>query len=67
MTGNSNKSLIMSDAASIRLRISNRLGQGLLLLITSLSTFAVFFIFYFILKDVIYMVEADIVRHQSDA
>jgi hypothetical protein len=57
----------MSDAASIRLRISNRLGQGLLLLITSLSTFAVFFIFYFILKDVIYMVEADIVRHQSDA
>jgi hypothetical protein len=57
----------MSDAASIRLRISNRLGQGLLLLITSLSTFAVFFIFYFILKDVIYMDEADIVRHQSDA
>ncbi len=43
----------MSDAASIRQRIAERLGQGLLFLITSLSTFAVFFIFYFILKDAI--------------
>lgn len=53
MTGNSNKNLIMSDAASIRLRVSHLLGQSLLFLITSLSTFAVFFIFYFILKDAI--------------
>ncbi len=41
----------MSDAASLRQRIGNWLGQGVLLLITSLSTFAVFFIFYFICKD----------------
>lgn len=43
----------MSDAASIRQRIGDWLGQGILLLITSLSTFAVFFIFYFVLKDAI--------------
>ena len=53
MSRKTNTSLIMSDAASIRLRISNWLGQGLLFLITSLSTFTVFFIFYFILKDAI--------------
>ena len=41
----------MSDAASIRQRIAEWFGQGVLFLITSLSTFAVFFIFYFILKD----------------
>ncbi len=43
----------MSDAASIRQRVAEWFGQGLLFLITSLSTFAVFFIFYFILKDAI--------------
>lgn len=43
----------MSDAASIRQRVAQWFGQGLLFLITSLSTFAVFFIFYFILKDAI--------------
>jgi phosphate transport system permease protein len=53
MTGNNHKSLIMSDAASVWLRVTNMLGQGLLFLITSLSTFAVFFIFYYILKDAI--------------
>jgi len=46
-------SLIMSDAASRRQRVGALLGQGFLLLVTSLSTFAVFFIFYFILKDAI--------------
>jgi phosphate transport system permease protein len=43
----------MSDAASVRQRMSDWFGQGVLFLITSLSTFAVFFIFYFILKDAI--------------
>ena len=51
MHENKHKSLIMSDAASIRQRIGGWTGQGLLFLITSLSTFAVFFIFYFIFKD----------------
>lgn len=46
-------SLIMSDAASRRQRLARLLGQGFLFLITSLSTFAVFFIFYFILKDAV--------------
>ncbi|MBN2163869.1 MAG: phosphate ABC transporter permease subunit PstC [Pontiellaceae bacterium] len=53
MNGNTNKSLVMSDAASVRLRLGNWIGQGVLFLITSLSTFAVFFIFYFIIKDAI--------------
>lgn len=53
MSGKSNNSLVMSDAASIRQRIGEWLGQGLLFLITSLSTFAVFFIFYFILRDAV--------------
>ncbi|HSR87477.1 MAG TPA: PstC family ABC transporter permease [Pontiella sp.] len=53
MGAHSNKSLIMSDAASVRQRMGDWLGQGVLFLITSLSTFAVFFIFYFILKDAI--------------
>ena len=50
---NTNKSLVMSDAASIRQRIAGLLGQGFLFTVTSLSTLAVFFIFYFILKDAI--------------
>ena len=48
-----NTSLIMSDAASRRQRAGALFGQGVLFLITSLSTFAVFFIFFFILKDAI--------------
>ncbi len=51
MNESTNKSLVMSDAASIRRRIGDWMGQGILFLITSLSTFAVFFIFYFICKD----------------
>jgi phosphate transport system permease protein len=46
-------SLILSDAASRRQRLAAWCGQGLLFLVTSLSTFAVFFIFYFILKDAV--------------
>ncbi len=53
MNQTSNTSLIMSSAASRRQRIATLFGQSLLFLITSLSTFAVFFIFYFILKDAI--------------
>ena len=48
MGANSNKSLIMSDAASVRQRMGDLFGQGVLFSITSLSTFAVFFIFYYI-------------------
>jgi len=44
-------SLVMSDGASRRLRIASWIGQGVLFLVTSLSTLAVFFIFYFIFKD----------------
>lgn len=43
----------MSDAASARQRLAGLVGKSFLFLITSLSTFAVFFIFYFILKDAI--------------
>ncbi len=43
----------MSNATGQRQRMGALLGQGFLLFITSLSTFAVFFIFYFILKDAI--------------
>jgi phosphate transport system permease protein len=49
----------MSDAASRRQRIGTLCGQGFLFLITSLSTFAVFFIFYFILKDAIPFFKAE--------
>jgi len=47
------KSLVLTDAASRRQRMAGGLGRGILFLITSLSAFAVFFIFYFILKDAI--------------
>ncbi len=47
------QSLIMSDAASRRQYFGVLIGRSFLFLITSLSTFAVFFIFYFILKDAI--------------
>ena len=53
MSEKMNPSLIMSDAASRNQRIAVLLGRAFLFLITSLSTFAVFFIFYFILKDAI--------------
>ncbi|VGO11661.1 Phosphate transport system permease protein PstC 1 [Pontiella desulfatans] len=53
MSETANKSLMLSDAASFRQRLAGMFGQGVLFLITSLSTFAVFFIFYFILKDAI--------------
>ncbi len=53
MSEKANTSLILSDAASRRQRAGTLAGQGFLFLVTSLSTFAVFFIFYFILKDAI--------------
>lgn len=53
MSENAHNSLIMSDAASVRKRMADWLGQGILFLITSLSTFAVLFIFYYIFKDAI--------------
>ncbi len=43
----------MSASSSRWRRLGAMLGQGSLFLITSLSTFAVFFIFYFIAKDAI--------------
>lgn len=53
MRSTANASLVMSDAASRRQHLGALLGKGFLFLITSLSTLAVFFIFYFILKDAI--------------
>lgn len=46
-------SLVMSNAASVRRRLGAMIGQSFLFAITSLSTVAVFFIFYFIAKDAI--------------
>ncbi len=45
------KTLILSDFASRRLYLAEMFGRNLLLLVTALSTFAVFFIFYFIARD----------------
>ena len=45
------RSLVMSDRVSMGTRLAAWLGQSLLFAITSLSTLAVFFIFYFIAKD----------------
>lgn len=45
--------LVLSDWDTRWQRRWNLLGQGLLLLITSLSVLAVFFIFYFIIRDAI--------------
>lgn len=53
MRANANTSLIMSTVASRRQYAGALLGKSLLFLITSLSALAVFFIFYFILKDAI--------------
>ena len=43
----------MTDAASRRQFVGGMLGKSFLFFIASLSTFAVFFIFYFILKDAV--------------
>lgn len=47
------RSLVMSAGTSRLKRLGNFLGQGTLFLVTSLSTLAVFFIFFFIAKDAI--------------
>lgn len=44
-------SLLLSHGARRRQRVASWLGSGLLLLVTSLSLFAVLFIFYFITRD----------------
>jgi phosphate transport system permease protein len=44
-------SLLMSHRARRRQRVAGLLGTGFLLAVTSLSTFAVLFIFYFIARD----------------
>lgn len=46
-------SLVMSSAASVRKRLGAILGQSFLFAVTSLSTLAVFFIFFFIARDAI--------------
>jgi phosphate transport system permease protein len=53
MSTKANQSLIMSEAASRRQQVGILAGKSFLFLVTSLSTFAVFFIFYFIAKDAI--------------
>lgn len=52
-TQSSGRSLVMSAGTSRLKRLCAFLGQSFLFLITSLSTVAVFFIFYFIAKDAI--------------
>lgn len=49
----SSRSLMMSKSASRVQRLSQMLGHGFLLVVTSLSAVAVLFIFYFIAKDAI--------------
>ncbi len=44
-------SLVMSSAASVRKRLGAMLGRSFLFAVTSLSTLAVFFIFFFIARD----------------
>ena len=46
-------SLVVSDTVGLVRSIQSKIGKSFLFLITSLSTFAVFFIFYFIFKDAI--------------
>jgi phosphate transport system permease protein len=46
-------SLVVSDTVGLVRSIKSKIGKSFLFLITSLSTFAVFFIFYFIFKDAI--------------
>ncbi|HBO87381.1 MAG TPA: phosphate ABC transporter permease [Verrucomicrobia bacterium] len=45
--------LVVSDTVGLVRSIQSKIGKSFLFLITSLSTFAVFFIFYFIFKDAI--------------
>ena len=45
--------LVVSDTVGLVRSIKSKIGKSFLFLITSLSTFAVFFIFYFIFKDAI--------------
>lgn len=52
-SGDAKRSLVMSASTSRWRRIGAALGQGFLFSVTSLSTLAVFFIFYFIAKDAI--------------
>jgi ABC-type phosphate transport system permease subunit len=47
------QSLMLSKGATRLQRAGNLLGQGFLFLITSLSTIAVLFIFYYIARDAI--------------
>ena len=46
-------SLVVSDTTGFIRGLQSKIGKGFLFLITSLSTFTVFFIFYFIFKDAI--------------
>lgn len=50
---NEKPSLLLSSAAMRKQRVLGALGTGFLFLVTSLSTLAVLFIFYFIAKDAI--------------
>ncbi|MEI8138607.1 MAG: PstC family ABC transporter permease [bacterium] len=50
-TGREGSSLLLSHRARRQQRLMGFLGSGFLLAITSLSTFAVLFIFYFIARD----------------
>ncbi len=49
--GREGSSLLLSHRAQRQQRITGLLGSGFLLAVTSLSTFAVLFIFYFIARD----------------
>ncbi|NCC51238.1 MAG: phosphate ABC transporter permease subunit PstC [Spartobacteria bacterium] len=56
-------SLKLSKSASRIQRLNALAGQGFLFLITSLSTIAVFFIFYFIIKDAFPFFRAESIRY----
>jgi phosphate transport system permease protein len=58
-SGNVKRSLVMSASASRWRRTGAMLGQGVLFSVTSLSTLAVFFIFYFIARDAIPFFQAE--------
>ncbi len=53
MSSKKKNSLVVSDTTGYIRGLQSKIGKGFLFLITSLSTFAVFFIFYFIFKDAI--------------
>jgi len=56
------KSLLLSKSASRIQRVNALLGQGFLLFVTSLSTIAVLFIFYFIIKDALPFFQMESIR-----